>query len=207
MRWDRFVGCISAAGFASGDVVVVGAWTSSPLGRVIDIMWVRPDGRRVLLAPSAAAASYITSLYAFDDVRVVPVSGGWDGAAVAVAAGSVRVRIFAGARDARSWLFALRPVVLLRRPGWVAAEDVLARPVVGRLIGGAAGVRAAGLAPGGQREYYGVRDYRPAAAATMTIDGQGTGEMRDLPADLGIGLSSFPTRPAVVHVITTIERT
>lgn len=205
MSWDRFVGCISASGFASGDAVVVGAWATSPLGRVVDVMWVRPDGQRVLLAPSRAAADYISALYAFDEVRVVPVSGGWDGAATAVAAGPLRVRILAGRRDTRSRLFALRPPALLTRPAWVRLEDAVARPLVGRLLGGAAGVRAAGVAPGGQREYYGARDYRPAVDAALTIDGRGAGAMRDLPASLGIGLSSFPTRPAVVHVITTIE--
>lgn len=206
MTWDRFAGCISAAGFASGDAVVVGAWASSPLGPLVDVMWVRPDGRRILLAPRTDAAAYIAALYAFDEVHVVPVTGGWDGAAMAVEAGPARVRIVAGPRDFRSWLFALRPAALLRRPAWVRLEEVLARPVVGRLIGGAAGVRAAGIAPGGQREYYGARDYRPAVGATLSINGRHAGAMRDLPDDLGIGLSSFPTRPAVVHVITTIER-
>lgn len=205
MSWERFVGCISAAGFASGDVAVVGAWATSPLGRMVDVMWVRPDGQRVLLAPSRAAADYISALYAFDEVHVVAVSGGWDGAATAVTAGPLRVRILAGRRDARSWLFALRPPALLACPAWVRLEDVVARPLVGRLLGGAAGVRAAGVAPGGQREYYGARDYRPAVDATLTIDDRDAGGMRDLPADLGIGLSGFPTRPAVVHVITTIE--
>ena len=204
MTWERFVGCISAAAFASGDAVVVGAWAASPLGRLVDVMWVRPDGRRVLLAPTPDAAEYIAGLYDFDDVRVVPVTGGWDGAATAVEAGPLRVRIVAGRRDARSWLFALRPTALLRRPAWVRLEDVLARPFVGRLIGGAAGVRATGVAPGGQRECYGARDYRPAVDARLRVDGRDAGAMHDLPADLGIGLSSFPTRPAVVHVITSI---
>ena len=204
MSWDRFVGCISAAAFGSGDAVVVGAWASSPLGRLVDVMWVRPDGRRMLLVPSEAAAAYISALYAFDEVRVVAVRGGWDGGATAVEAGPLRVRIVAGPRNALSWLFALRPGLLLRRPGWVRVEDAVARPVVGRLLGGAEGVRAAGVAPGGQRECYGARDYRPAVAASLAVDGRDAGPMRDLPADLGIGLSSFPTRPAVVHVITSI---
>ena len=207
MRWDRFVGCISAAAFTSGDAVVVGAWADSPLGPLVDVMWVRPDGRRILLAPTAAAAEYISALYAFDEVRVLALHGGWDGGATAVAAGPLRVRIVAGPRTALSWLFALRPAPLLRRPGWVRVEDAVARPLVGRLLGGAEGVRAAGVAPGGQRECYGARDYRPAVAASLTVDGRDAGAMRDLPADLGIGLSSFPTRPAVVHVITSIETT
>jgi hypothetical protein len=206
VTWDRFVGCISAAGFASGDAIVVGAWASSPLGRLVDVMWVRPDGRRLLLAPTEAAAAYIAGLYSFDEVAVVPVRGGWDGWATAVEAGPLRVRIVAGQRDARSWLFATRPAAVLRRPAWMRLEDAVARPMVGRLIGGATGVRAAGVAPGGRRECYGARDYRPATGAALQVDGVDAGAMHDLPAELGIGLSSFPTRPAVVHVITSIAQ-
>lgn len=204
MTYDCFVGCISAAGFASGDAIVVGAWRESPLGPFVDVMWVRPEGRRVLLAPRDDVAEYVSSLYAFDEVLTVPIGGGWDGHAISVAAGPVRVRMIAGRRDLRSWLFALRPRALRRSPRWIAVEDRLGRPFVGRIIGGAEGVRAAGVAPGGQREFYGVEDYRQVVAAQATVSGQDLGPMTDLPSRLGIGLSSFPTRPAVVHVATLV---
>lgn len=205
MKLDQFTGCIAGAGFASGDNVVVGSWATSPFGRFVDVMWVRPGGQRVLLAPTGEIAEYVSGLYSFDVVESVPVSGGWDGAAVAVAAGPLRVRMLADRRDARSWLFALRPAVLRRSRWWISLEDLVARPVVGRIIGGADGVRAAGVAPGGQREYYGVRDYRGLAEATLTVAGRDAGAVRPLPAALGVGLSSFPTRPAIVHVTTLIE--
>ena len=48
----ELAGRIGAAGFASGDRVVVGVWASGPLGPMTDVMWARPDGERVLLAPS-----------------------------------------------------------------------------------------------------------------------------------------------------------
>lgn len=202
----RFDGCIAGAGFASGDAVVVGCWRRSPLGRLVDVMWRTPEGERVLLAPSGPAAAYVRALYAFDRAEVVDVRGGWDGGAIAVEAGRVRVRLVAGGRDARSWLFAARPRPLRRSPAWVALEDRLARPFVGGLLGGAAGVRAAGVAPGGQREWYGVADWRPVVAGALDVTGRGCGALGDLPADLGVGLSSFPTRPAVVAVTTTIEQ-
>lgn len=201
----RFEGCISGGAFASGDAVVVGTWRRSPLGRLVDAMWRTPEGERVLLAPTRAAGAYIAGLYAFDRVEAVDVRGGWDGGAVAVAAGPLRVRLVAGPRDWRSWLFAARPRRLLHAPRWVALEDTVARPVVGRLLGGAAGVRAAGTAPGGQREWYGVADWRPVVAGALTVDGRECGSLQSLPADLGVGLSSFPGAPAVVAVTTTIE--
>lgn len=202
----RFDGCISAAGFVSGDAVVVGAWRSSPLGGFVDVMWVRPDGERVLLAPSTAVRDYVTDLYRFDRAEVVAVRGGWDGGAVAVDAGPLALRLLAGRRDWRSWLFATRPAALRRAPAWITVEDRLARPFVGRLLGGADGVRAAGVAPGGQREWYGAHDYRPLRDGALRVDGVDCGPMRDLPTDLGVGLSSFPTEPAVVFVTTIVEQ-
>ena len=204
MSTDTFTGCIAGAAFASGDAVVVGAWRDSPFGQFVDVMWVRADGTRVLLAPTAAAADYVAALYSFDSVEQVRIAGGWDGAAVAVVAGPLRVRLLAARRDARSWVFALRPKALRSSPWWITAEDRVARPFVGRMIGGAAGVRAAGVAPGGQREYYGVADYRSVSEAVLQVAGRDAGQMRNLPADLGIGLSSFPRRPAVVHVTTIV---
>lgn len=206
MTFDEFRGCITGAAFAAGDAVVVGAWRTSPFGQFVDVMWVHPHRGRVLLAPTAEIGTYVSGLYAFDEVLTVPVTGGWDGRAVAVCAGPLQVRMLANDRDTRSWLFALRPRVLRRSPTWIGIEDRMARPFVGRIIGGAAGVRAAGVAPGGQREFYGVEDYRSVADAALSVDGEDRGGLVDLPSDLGIGLSSFPTRPAVVHVTTLVER-
>jgi hypothetical protein len=202
---DRLSGLIAGAGFEPGENVVVGCWRRSPLGQLVDVMWVRPDGRRILLAPHDRAARYIGGLYAFDEIRTVPFRGGWDGRVVAVEAGPLRVRLSAGDRDWRSWLFAARPAVLRRRTWWVGVEDRLARPVVGRIIGGGDGVRAAGVAPGGQREWYSAADYVPVVAGDLTVDGQARGPLRPLAADLGVGLSSFPTLPALVHVDVTVE--
>lgn len=205
-EWDRFLGCIAAGGFASGDCVVVGSWRDSPLGSFVDVMWVRPDGERILLAPTPAVAELVADLYRFDRVMIVPVTGGWDGGAVAVAAGPLRVRLEVGPRDWRSWVFASRPAWLRRRPWWVALEDRLGRPVVGALIGGAEGVRAVGVAPGGQRECYSADDWRPVTRGSLAVDGVDAGALGPLRPNLGIGLSAFPNRPALVHVCTLVER-
>ena len=52
----RFDGWILGTGTASGTRVVVGHWPTSPLGPLSDVMVQRPDGTRVLLAPSQEAA-------------------------------------------------------------------------------------------------------------------------------------------------------
>jgi hypothetical protein len=51
-----------------------------------------------------------------------------------------------------------------------------------------------------------VDDWRPVVDGSLSVDGRDAGPLTDLRADLGIGLSSFPTRPAVVHVGTLVER-
>jgi hypothetical protein len=196
---------IAAAGFASGEQVVVGMWRRSPLGRFVDVMWVRPDGERILLAPSEEVRVYVTSLYRFEGAEVVPVEGGWDGRSVDVQAGPVRVSLHPGARDWRSWLFATRPRPLRRSPAWLAVEDLLVTPLGDLLLGGTAGVRLAGRAPGGQREWYGIEDYRPLHRGRLTIDGQNAGPLTDLRPGLGVGMSDFPTRPALAYVQTLID--
>lgn len=202
---ERWQGRIVATGWTSGEQTVIGLWSRSPLGRVIDVMWVRPDGRRVLLAPNDDAAASIADLYAFDEVRVVEVSGGCDADAVRVHAGPLTIHLDVGARDLRSWLFAGRPRFLRRSPAWISVEDRLV-PVLGRpLLGGAPGVRLAGPTPGGRHEWYGIDDYRPLAGGTLTLDGEPTGTLAPLRRGLGVGLSDFPTRPALVHVTTLIE--
>ncbi|MDP8961273.1 MAG: hypothetical protein M3N32_06645 [Actinomycetota bacterium] len=212
----EFEGLIAGAAFSPepspeagspGETVVAGVWRSSPFGSFIDVMWVRGDGERVLLAPSPPVGEFLTSVYEFDRAEVVAVRGGWDGETVRVEAGPICLWLRAGRRDWRSWLFALRPRPLLRLPHWIALEDRIARPLVGRLLGGAPGVRAAGRAPGGQREWYGIRDYRPLVEGHLLFESRDAGRLVDLPAGLGIGLSAFPLAPAVVHVLTTIEVT
>lgn len=203
---DVFEGAITGAAFSSGDAVVVGTWARSPLGSFVDVMWRRRDGTRVLLAPDERVAVYVSGLYVFDEISVLPIRGGIRADQVSVWAGTMALHARLAASDWRSWLFALRPRPLRRLPVWIRAEDVLARPFVGRLLGGGAGVRAAGLAPGGQQEYYGVDDWRRLATATLCIDGADAGDLTTLPADFGVGLSAFPTIPSSVRVGTLICR-
>ncbi|WP_370326437.1 hypothetical protein [Euzebya sp.] len=203
---DLFEGVITGLGFASGDAVVVGTWARSPFGRVVDVMWRRADGRRVLLAPDDAVASYVADLYDFDEVAVVAISGGLCGAQLSVRAEPLAIRAEVAPADWRSWVFALRPRALRRSPAWIRIEDVLARPVVGRLLGGGEGVRAAGVAPGGQAEVYGADDWRRIRRASLRVDGRDAGPLSDLPADFGVGLSAFPTVPASVWVGTQIDQ-
>jgi hypothetical protein len=202
---DRFVGAIAAGGFASGDQVVVGLWHASPIGPFADVMWVRPDGERVLLAPRREVRGLVTSLYAFDEARVVPVSGGWDGTGIDLAAGPLHLRLVPAARGWDSWVFAARPGPLRRSPAWIALEDRLVGPLGGMLLDGAEGVALTGVTPGGAREWYSITDRRPLRSGTLVVGRAHAGDLRPLRPGLGVGLSDFPSQPALVHVTTLIE--
>src|SRR5664279_2759040 len=69
----QFDGAIAGMGTASGTRLVVGMWPLSPYGSVTDVMVERPDGHRILLAPTQGFADFVAATYEFDEVRVTPV--------------------------------------------------------------------------------------------------------------------------------------
>src|SRR5690554_2337674 len=70
----RFTGRIAGWGTASGWRFVLGAWWQSPLDTFADVMVERPDGERVLLAPTAEVAEFVAATYHFDTTVLVPVT-------------------------------------------------------------------------------------------------------------------------------------
>lgn len=73
MARSRFVGAIAGIGTASGTRIVVGRWTSSPLGPFADVMVEQADGRRLLLAASHEVAEFVRLTYTFDEIVRTPV--------------------------------------------------------------------------------------------------------------------------------------
>ncbi|MGI8523929.1 MAG: hypothetical protein ACR2K3_11575, partial [Nocardioides sp.] len=69
----RFGGAIAGLGSESGVRIVIGSWHTTPYGAFNDVMLCEPDGRRVLLAPDAQVADFITSTYLFDRLETLPV--------------------------------------------------------------------------------------------------------------------------------------
>ena len=66
----RFRGQIAGVGTTSGTRVVVGRWDHGPLGSFADAMVERPDGHRLLLAPSPDVSRFVAATYEFDEIRV-----------------------------------------------------------------------------------------------------------------------------------------
>ena len=190
-RRVQLVGHIGAAGFASGDRVVVGVWTSGPVGPMADVMWARPDGERVLLAPSDVAARFIASVYRFERVDVVPVRGAWEGRTLAVDAGPLKIRLDAS----RGWR--LPPASL--RPAWFTrfVEAPIARVALG--------VRAYGTTPTGVKEWYRADRWRSVRTGSATLDGVDLGPIGPVDPPCRFGFSEPPKRPSITDVRPLLE--
>jgi hypothetical protein len=182
-------GMIVSAGFASGDRVVVGHWAASPVGPVTDVMWGRPDGERVLLAPTPEAAAFIESVYRFDRIEVVPVAAASSSRTLDVVAGPLEVRLVAGP----GW------PLPLRRPAWFTRW--VEAPVARRLLG----VRTYGVSPTGVREWYRASRYRRVVRGRASVDGVDLGGLAPLDPPLGVGFSEPPRRPSMVSVRPLLE--
>jgi len=190
-RRVELAGHIGAAGFASGDRVVAGVWVAGPLGPMTDVMWARPDGERVLLAPSDAVADFIGSAYRFDRVEVVPVRGSCDGRNLHVHAGSLSIHLTAGA----GWPL---PPARLRPPWWT-------RFVEGPIARVAMGVHTYGVTPTGVREWYRADRWHPVQRGSANIDGVDLGAIGPVDPPGRFGFSEPPKRPSITAVRPLLE--
>lgn len=182
----EFEGSICSAAFASGDRFVVGHWHTSPLGAVTDVMWARPGGERVLLAPTPEVADFVGRVYGFDRVEVAEVSITFDGRRLVLRAGEVGLDM-QGGPGWRVPLARLRPPWFTR---WV--ETWIAWPLLG--------VRTYGVSRTGVRQWYRAEEYRPVVEARATLGGTDLGALRRFDMPVGFGFSGPPRRPSMVKL-------
>lgn len=206
-RWSarfRLRGTIAGAGFASGDRFVIGIWDEGPIGPMVDVMWARPNGARVLLAPDEAVARFVGGLYSFDETRVVGDARlRLTARSLDLELGPLKVALHAGLR---SPLFALRPRFLRARPWWARVEDVVFRPLLGRLVlGGGASVHLYGTGPSGRRQWYCIDSYSRVLSGAASLDGADLGPLAALSPPVDFGFSAFPERPALVRCSPVLE--
>ncbi|CAL9291170.1 hypothetical protein [Streptomyces sp. SudanB182_2057] len=197
-RTLRFDGWIAGLGTTSGTRVVLGHWQRSPFGPFSDVMLERPDGERLLLAPTPETAEFIDGTYVFDTVRVVPVRAGVADDVWTVAAGPLRLRFVTGRRRPLGLLLRAVPAPLACRPAWSALTDVPARLLL-------PGVRTRGSAGAGRREWYGARDLRAVRALAGSLDGADLGVLAPVDPPVRFGFGSVPRRPSLTRVTTTVR--
>ena len=197
---ERYQGRIAGVGTTSGTRLVVGHWTHTPLGAFADVMVERPDGHRVLLAPSPAVRDVIEATYVFDEVRVEEVAAVDHGDTWRVSSPSLDLTIEFGGRPGLGWLLRAVPAPVATSTWWATLVD----PVAARVMDG---VRTRGAARAGRREWYGATDLRHVAAASGAFDGLPLGSLAPVDPPCRFGFSSTPRTPSVTSVVTTIETT
>lgn len=178
--------------------MVVGVWHSSPFGAFADAMVQTADDRRLLLAPTAEVAEFVSATYAFDEVRVRAIAAELSGHRLTVTGADLDVTAELGGPARFDRLLRLVPGPLASAPWWLRVIN----PVAGLLV---PGVHTAGTAGGGRREYYGVRRSRRISALSGRFDGVRLGGLADLEPPVAFGFSSAPTDPQLVTVTTTID--
>lgn len=198
MQRLAFRGHIAGFGTGTGVRLVVGAWDQSPFGAFADVMVQTSDDERILLAPNAQVAEFVSSTYLFDRIEIGPVSSSLSAARLAITAPGLQATVSIGRPAAIDWLLRLVPGALATAPWWLRAVD----PVAAALV---KGVHTAGSAGNGRREYYGVRRSRLIDSVTGSFDGRDMGGVAPLSPAVGFGFSSAPPTPQIVAVTTTID--
>ncbi|MBD5785087.1 hypothetical protein IF650_02735 [Cellulosimicrobium terreum] len=203
-----FHGRIAGWGTTSGTRVVVGRWDVSPFGAFADVMVERPDGERILLAPTDDVAALVASTYRFDRVEVVPVhvrdeDGPRRGerahvpAPWLVDAGPLAARVAVGPRTGLGHALRAVPDRVATSRRFTAVTDPVARALLH-------GVRTRGSAGAGRVEHYGATDVHAVVEVTSTWDGAPLGGLAPVDPPVRFGFGSTPRRPAVTDVVTTI---
>jgi len=173
---------------------VIGTWRASPIGPLDDLMWARPDGRRILVAATDEGAGYVSGVYTFDHVVVGPLDVRLDGRRIDLRADvdglGLALHLRAGRAIAVPW----------PRPAWFTRwiEGPIARRVFG--------VRTYGVSPTGVEEWYRAVSYRRLLDGSASIDGRDLGPLGDIDPPIGFGFSEPPRRPTMVGVHPLLRR-
>ena len=194
----RFAGRIAGFGTDSGIRLVIGLWQRSPFGAFADVMMEDARGHRTLFAPSAQVAEFVGGTYEFDEVLVVPVAAIRIDGGIRVAAGHLSASMRIGPISPLGRVLRAVPPTLATRPAWLQVLDPVARTLV-------PGVRTAGTAGNGRREFYGVTVARRIVWADASLDGVDLGAFAPLDPPVRFGFGSAPSEPHLVDLVTTIR--
>ena len=188
---DRFEGRISASSFSTGERIVIGDWSKSPLGKFVNIMWARPNGRRILISPSEKCAEYVSKIYSFEEVIIQPIEIKRNTNKIEIKALDLKL-IF-------EWKsFFPLPI---NRPRWFISTI---ENFIGNLVFGS---KTFGKTRDGRKEWYMIKGISFISKAHGENRGEsfGTIEYHKIPALFGF--SEPPKRPSSVKVVSLIEKT
>jgi hypothetical protein len=188
--YDVFSGRITSSSFSSGDVIVVGYWQQSPFGVFCDIMWSKPDGTNVLIAPTSEVANYVSEMYDFDEIITTDVE-------TIINDKNFRVNTEFMELDFNLGFGLSHP--LFMRPLWFVATIEY---IFGRLF---SGTKTHGSGNNCKEEWYVVDRYDTIKDSTAVIEGIDLGDCCKRTRSAKFGFSEAPIRPASVKVRTFIK--
>jgi len=155
-------------------------------------MWARPDGRRLLLAPTEEATAYVSGVYGFDKVVVGPLRVDLDGRVLHLRAEGLGLEIHLTAGRALG--------VPWPRPAWFTRW--VEGPVARRLLG----VNTYGISPSGVEEWYRAVSIRRIRMGWASIGGRDLGRLSPIDPPVDFGFSEPPRFPTMVGVHPLLQR-
>lgn len=181
---EIFKGRVISSGFRTGDMVVIGDWRESPHGAFTNLMWAKPDGTRVLIAPSEELGDFVSSLYSFEKVIVSPME-------IERTEKSIEVKCDLG-RVYMQWGMTIP--LPFSRPRWFIAnvEAPFARLFFG--------TKTHGTTRNGRKEWYHVRGLSRMKSVELELDGRSTKQMTGMAPSACFGFSNPPRMPLSVRV-------
>lgn len=194
---SSFTGHIAGLGTSSGVRIVVGAWDESPFGPFADVMVEDTSGHRTLVAARQSVADFVASTYAFDEVRIEPVSVE-RGKEWSVHTRSLQLRFTPGHRLWVAPLLGLVPSPVRRSATWARACN----PVAGRVM---PGVRTYASAGNGRAEWYAASDIRRLVDARATWEGEELGELGPVEPPVRFGVASAAATPTLTALTSYVR--
>ena len=184
MSDEIFKGRVISSGFQTGDMVVIGDWSDSPQGAFTNLMWAKPDGTRVLIAPSEELGDFVSSLYSFDEVIVSSME-------IERTEKSIEVECDLG-RVCMKW--GLNVPLPFSRPRWFIAN--IEAPFARLFFG----TKTHGTTRNGRKEWYHVRGLSRMKSVELELDGRSTKQMTGMAPSACFGFSNPPRMPLSVRV-------
>jgi hypothetical protein len=187
---DIFEGRISASAFSSGERIVVGDWKNSPLGEFTNIMWARPDGRRILISPSSKYANYVSKIYSFEEVIITPLKVKRNKNKIEIESENLLICLEWG----RSFH------IPFNRPRWFIStiEYFFANLFFG--------TKTYGKTNDNRKEWYMVKSISWIKKASAEYKQESFGDFSKLSDPIGFGFSDPPNKPSSVRVISMIGK-
>ena len=188
---EVFEGRVISSGFSTGDMIVIGDWNNSPHGPFTNLMWAKPDGTRVLIAPSSEIGDFVSSLYSFEEVIVSKMKIQRTGKSIGVSCDLGHVYMGWG----------MTVPLPFSRPRWFIAR--VEAPFARLLFG----TKTHGTTRNGRKEWYHVRGLSRMKSVELDLDGRSSNQMTGMAPSACFGFSNPPRMPLSVRVDSHISAT